>query len=396
MGSRQLDALVIGAGVSGLTTAVCLAEAGLAVAVEAAEPPQHTTSSVAGAIWGPHLVGMDARVAGWAEVTLARLRQLAGDPAAGIREIGGITSSRAAQHDCVAKADPGRDPPDQAGHPTQPVSPDPPAQPVPLDPRAQPVPLDPRAQPVLLDPRAQPVLLDPPTQPAPPDPPGPPGWTDGVGVRVRCEDSELPAGFTSGWRFSAPVISMPVYLDYLQARFQSAGGSVRYGRAFASLAAAASQVSADVIVNCSGIGAHDLVPDPDMVPVRGQAVVVANPGIGDFFIGVGQEPGDLTYLFPHQDTVVLGGTEQPGSWDRQPDPATTNRILRACEAVQPRLRGSPVLAHKVGLRPVRPAVRLEAERTGDGRPLLHNYGHGGAGVTLSWGCALDVTRAVLG
>jgi D-amino-acid oxidase len=328
MGRRQLDVLVIGAGVSGLTTAVCLAETGLTVAVEAAEPPQRTTSSVAGAIWGPHLVGADARVAGWAEVTLTRLRQLAGDQAAGIHEIGGIASSRAAPQ-------------------------------------------------------------------VPPDRPGPPEWTDGVGDRVRCEDSELPAGFTSGWRFSAPVISMPVYLGYLEARFADAGGSVRYGRAFASLAAAG-QVSADVIVNCSGIGAYDLVPDPGLVPVRGQAVVVANPGIGEFFVGVGAEPGDLTYLFPHQDTVVLGGTQQPGNWDRQPDPATAARILRACAAVQPRLRGSPVLAHKVGLRPVRPKVRLEAERTGDGRLILHNYGHGGAGVTLSWGCALEVARAVSG
>jgi D-amino-acid oxidase len=332
MGSQPPDVLVIGAGVSGLTTAVCLAEAGLTVAVEAAEPPQHTTSSAAGAIWGPHLVGADARVAGWAEVTLARLRQMAGDHAAGIREIGGIASE-----------------PPRSAEPTK-----------------------------------------------RPGPPGPPGWTDGVGDRVRCEDSELPAGFTSGWRFSAPVISMPAYLGYLEARFADAGGSVRYGRAFASLAAAAGQVSADVIVNCCGIGAYDLVPDPELVPVRGQAVVVANPGIGQFFVGVGPEPGDLTYLFPHAGTVVLGGTQQPGSWDRQPDPATAARILRACAAVEPRLRGSSVLAHKVGLRPVRPRVRLEAERTADGRLILHNYGHGGAGVTLSWGCALEVTRAVCG
>jgi D-amino-acid oxidase len=331
MGSRPLDALVIGAGVSGLTTAVCLAEAGLAVAVQAAQPPQQTTSAAAGAIWGAHLVGRDQRVAGWAEVTLARLRQLAGSRATGIREIGGVTSSRATRGDPAVRA-----------HPE-----------------------------------------------------GPPRWTDGVGERVRCEDSELPAGFTSGWRFTAPVISMPAYLDYLLARFRDAGGTVRRDCAFASLPVAAEQVSAGVLVNCSGIGARDLVPDPEMTPVRGQAVVVANPGISEFFIGIGAEPGDLTYFFPHEDTVVLGGTEQPGSWDRQPDPGTAERILRECAAIEPRLRGPAVLAHKVGLRPVRPAVRLEAGATGDGRLLVHNYGHGGAGVTLSWGCALEATRAAL-
>ena len=51
----------------------------------------------------------------------------------------------------------------------------------------------------------------------------------------------------------------------------------------------------------------------------------------------------------------------------------------------PELRGARVLRHKVGLRPVRPAVRLE--RVGD---VVHCYGHGGAGVTMSWGVADEV------
>ena len=54
------------------------------------------------------------------------------------------------------------------------------------------------------------------------------------------------------------------------------------------------------------------------------------------------------------------------------------------------------MAQRVGLRPVRPRVRLDCERLGPGRLLaLHNYGHGGAGVTLSWGCARDITEQLL-
>jgi len=94
--------------------------------------------------------------------------------------------------------------------------------------------------------------------------------------------------------------------------------------------------------------------------------------------------------------VLLGGTEESGNWSLEPDPATTERILRDCAAIEPRLRGAAVIAHRVGLRPVRPSVRLEAENLDGGRRLVHNYGHGGAGVTLSWGCAMEVASAILG
>jgi D-amino-acid oxidase len=42
------------------------------------------------------------------------------------------------------------------------------------------------------------------------------------------------------------------------------------------------------------------------------------------------------------------------------------------------------------LRPGRPQVRVEASLLRDGRTVVHNYGHSGAGFLLSWGCALDV------
>jgi D-amino-acid oxidase len=44
----------------------------------------------------------------------------------------------------------------------------------------------------------------------------------------------------------------------------------------------------------------------------------------------------------------------------------------------------------VGLRPGRTAVRLE--RMGN---IIHNYGHGGGGYTVAWGCASEVGRLAL-
>ena len=54
-----------------------------------------------------------------------------------------------------------------------------------------------------------------------------------------------------------------------------------------------------------------------------------------------------------------------------------------------------MLGSRVGLRPVAAAVSLAASEVA-GRRVVTNHGHGGAGVTLSWGCAAEVVRLVAG
>ncbi len=189
---------------------------------------------------------------------------------------------------------------------------------------------------------------------------------------------------------------MPVYLDYLAGRLRRAGGQLT-AAPLDSLAQAVRQSTAPVIVNCTGAQARDFVPDPSVSAVRGQVVIAENPGLTEFFIGGGDETHELSYVFPHRDRVVLGGTELPGDWSLDPRPAAAQRILADCTAVDPRLGTARILGHRVGLRPVRPQVRLEAEAAGggDGRLVVHNYGHGGGGVTLSWGCAREAARLVM-
>lgn len=96
--------------------------------------------------------------------------------------------------------------------------------------------------------------------------------------------------------------------------------------------------------------------------------------------------------------MVLGGTHQEHDYNRNPDAKDTEFILVGCSALIPSLKTAPVLREWVGLRPGRGSVRLELDnyQTNAGRKLLviHNYGHGGAGVTLSWGCAYDVLGLV--
>ena len=90
---------------------------------------------------------------------------------------------------------------------------------------------------------------------------------------------------------------------------------------------------------------------------------------------------------------MLGGTAEVGRDDLAVDPATADAIVARCTALVPALAGAAVLSHAVGLRPGRDAVRLDAADVGAGR-LVQCYGHGGAGVTLSWGCAADVVALV--
>ena len=227
----------------------------------------------------------------------------------------------------------------------------------------------------------------------------PPRWTALLPELRVLGPGELPAGFTAGWRYTAPAVNMPVYLDYLLRRYLGLGGTVTE-RTVTSLdgpgeVAGPGGAPAPVVVNCTGIGARALVPDQRLTPVRGQLLVLENPGITEFYLDHAAGGEDYVYLFPHGDTVILGGTAHEGADDLAPRPAVAKRILRDCAAVFPALRQSRVLAQRVGLRPVRPSVRLEAEPLADGRVLWHNYGHGGAGVTLSWGCAREVTAAVL-
>ncbi|MEU0538178.1 FAD-dependent oxidoreductase [Amycolatopsis tolypomycina] len=148
-----------------------------------------------------------------------------------------------------------------------------------------------------------------------------------------------------------------------------------------------SGLDADVVVNAAGLGAGRLAGDGSMVPVGGQVVHLTDPGLPEFVVD--QTGPGVTYVIPHGSHVVCGGTEEPGRADTDPNPAVTADILHRCRALEPRLADAEVLRSVVGLRPSRRAVRLE--RVGD---VVHCYGHGGAGITLAWGCAADVAELV--
>ena len=214
-----------------------------------------------------------------------------------------------------------------------------------------------------------------------------PWWRDAVPDFRHATAADLPPGFADGYLFSAPVVEMPRYLAYLAERVERLGGTIEQ-RELATLDELIG--TADIVVNCAGLGARELVGDRSMVPIRGQVVRVAQVGL-ERFVFDDHGPGGVTYIVPRMSDCILGGTDQEHDERLAPDPATAEAILARCIALEPRLANAEILEHKVGLRPGRPAVRLEAEQLGSTQ-VIHNYGHGGAGVTLSWGCADEVAR----
>ncbi len=206
-----------------------------------------------------------------------------------------------------------------------------------------------------------------------------PWWRSAV---PRLDHAAPPEGYGDAWTFQAPVVEMPVYLAWLAARVEELGGTIT------RMNLAALPVGPDVVVNCSGIGSRLLASDPTVEPVRGQVVLVSQVGLEEWLL---DSSSSLTYVVPRSHDIVVGGTDEEGDWSRTPSPETASAILSRARSLVPALADARVLRHRVGLRPARPSVRVE--RVGS---VVHCYGHGGAGVTLSWGTADEVVALVGG
>jgi D-amino-acid oxidase len=263
---------VAGAGVSGLTCAVVLAERGHDVTVVASEIG--ITSSAAAAVWLPYDCGPAESVEAWALLTYGRLLEIARDP---------------------------------ASHVTM--------------------------------------------------------------TELRMLDVAPPS-----WKF-VPVMETPGYLDYLRNRF---GGEVRLGEMIRSL----DELPGELVVNCTGIGARELADDRELKPRRGQ-VLIAERTVDTTLV----HETSLAYAIPRANDCVLGGTSTESD-DLAPSDDDTKHIVAICREhlkIEAKIKGV-----KVGLRPFRASgIRLERE----GR-VIHNYGHGGSGFTVSWGCAEAVAAIV--
>ncbi len=220
---------------------------------------------------------------------------------------------------------------------------------------------------------------------------GIPSWArdlGGVGTVLRAvADGPRASGynFSSGFSLRVPLMDTTIYLDYLINRFQKAGGEIKNGVCFEKPEDVDPKF--DLVINCAGIGARELAHDADLEPHRGQVAIVPKPDNLNCAIVCDDAP--LMYAIPRTNDCVFGGTND-ASDVLIPDPKTTKAIVAECARVL-EIDSPPVLRERVGLRPFRKSgVRLEREKLRDGRTVIHNYGHGGSGFTLSWGCVQAV------
>uniref|UniRef100_A0A2A4JW16 FAD dependent oxidoreductase domain-containing protein n=1 Tax=Heliothis virescens TaxID=7102 RepID=A0A2A4JW16_HELVI len=218
-----------------------------------------------------------------------------------------------------------------------------------------------------------------------------PEWRHMVQEYHELDDKQLEfysrmysAEYGAGLTFKTFVVSPPALLTYLTKRFERAGGTLLQ----AKLTSLQDPIldSFDVVVNCTGLGARVLVPDDKVVPVRGQIAKVKAPWIKEVVI---DEDGG-NYIIPNADTCVLGGTHQ-NDFSTEIDPKDTEFIMEGCKKMMPALEHAQLVSHWAGLRPGRDAIRLEPEQR-NGKLYIHNYGHGGSGFTLFWGCGEEVLQ----
>ncbi len=320
---NEKKVIVLGCGVSGLSCAIRLREAGYnSVTIWAKELPPYTTSNVAAAVWYPYKVAPEAEVIGWGRRGYQVFQELAQVEGSGVYMQTGLEVFR---HEVPA-----------------------------------------------------------------------PAWAAYVRNFRVAQPAELPAGYGFGYVFEIPMIETGVYLDFLLHQFKNLGGTV-VQREVTNFEEVLQE--AEIVVNCTGLGSRALAQDEAVFPIRGQIMRVTAPALlqtspAGFVMAEDDhnDDGTTTYIVPRSKDCVLGGTIQENNWSLEVDIETAHQIQARCAALVPQVLHAEILEHLVGLRPGRKVVRLEALLQPDGNRLIHNYGHGGAGVTISWGCADEVVR----
>ncbi|KAI0567636.1 D-aspartate oxidase [Gracilaria domingensis] len=224
------------------------------------------------------------------------------------------------------------------------------------------------------------------------------------------EDKRVPADYRCALRFKTVVVQMNVYLMYLESCLVELGVPVHSTREFSKRSQSflwdmgrvsqfAKSIAHDtIVVNCAGIGARFLA-DEDLIPGRGILLRVKRPPEVNYVIT--EDPYDafqsrdglLAYAIPRGDEISLGGTLFKGDWNEEASDEEVDAVRKRAEQLLP-IKGMAETGRWSGLRPFRLDGKAKVKR--ESRNVISNYGHGGSGVTICWGCAESVVKLVAG
>ncbi|WP_120520128.1 NAD(P)/FAD-dependent oxidoreductase [Arthrobacter celericrescens] len=209
-----------------------------------------------------------------------------------------------------------------------------------------------------------------------------PSWPESVPGRRPASPEDLPEDAIGGTVCTVPVISMERYLPWLVARCERLGVTFQWHQVTSldDLCAAEGD-----IVLATGLRSYGLHQDEGLYPVKGQIVTVRDVETEGWIID-DANPAGPAYIIPREGSVICGGTADAHTSDPAPDPRVARRILATAQRLAPALATGTVSGSTVGFRPCRVAVRLDEVRQNNTR-IFHSYGHGGSGVTVSWGVA---------
>lgn len=200
--------------------------------------------------------------------------------------------------------------------------------------------------------------------------------------------TELGEDYSHGYAVQVPMIDTSLYLPYLCQCILENGGQI-INQKIDTLEEIGED--ADWVINCTGLGAAKLTEDTSLYPIRGQIVKIESVS-GIEYMADDHGPHALAYIIPRSDGIVLGGTAVRGDANEKICATDTAKIVQRCRGLQPALPEQISIREViVGLRPGRSAIRLERDLQA---PVIHNYGHGGSGFTVCWGCAKEVLTLV--
>lgn len=192
-----------------------------------------------------------------------------------------------------------------------------------------------------------------------------------------------------GYMYETIVTDAALYMRWIIEKLEKLGVNLVENRRIESID---EFDHSQLVVNCTGLGSRELVGDHSMYGIRGHVLRVRAPWVRHHVESHSYDATKPAYIIPNSELVVLGGTKQPGNEDTTYTEEDVEEIMTRCQQIVPSLKSAEIVESWVGLRPGREGVRVEVETMTDGRSVIHNYGHGGSGLTIGWGCCGDVVQ----